>query len=181
MEKYFLAVLPPEEILEKAESIKQGIKTNFGVKYALKSPAHITLKMPFSYNESKEDVLIQRLQEFASTQDQFVLKIGGIDTFGKRVIFLDVEKNQHLIRLQSELKRFCKTTLHLVDELSDRNFHPHMTLAFKDLKPNLFDEVLLFVQNLSFYSEFRVKELVLLKRVNHRWIVHQKVSILESN
>ena len=178
MEKYFLAILPPGEILEKAESIKQGIKEKFGVKYALKSPAHITLKMPFSYNEGKEQLLIEKLQAFASDQNGFLLKIGGVDTFGNRVIFLDVENNEDLIRLQAELKRFCKRTLLLTDELSDRNFHPHLTLAFKDLKANLFQDVLKFCQNHSFYSEFPVNDLVLLKRVDHRWIVYQRVSFL---
>mgnify|MGYP005751977041 CR=1 FL=1 len=181
MEKYFLAILPPEPILGQAEAIKQGIKEKFGVKYALKSPAHITLKMPFSYNEVKENILIERLKTFAATRPEFLLKVGGIDTFGNRVVFLDVENNEHLILLQAELKQFCKRNLLLNDELSDRNFHPHMTLAFKDLKSQLFDKVLEFAQNNSFYSEFPVKDLVLLKRVEHRWMVHSRLPFLESN
>ncbi|WP_026950710.1 RNA 2',3'-cyclic phosphodiesterase [Algoriphagus mannitolivorans] len=181
MEKYFLAILPPEPIMGQAEAIKLGIKEKFGVKYALKSPAHITLKMPFSYNEVKENVLIDQLKAFASSQKEFALKIGGIATFGNRVIFLNVKKNELLVKLQADLKQFCKKTLLLNDELSDRNFHPHMTLAFKDLKPSVFGEVLEYAKTQSFESEFSVKDLVLLKRVDHRWIAHFRVPFFKSD
>ena len=181
MEKYFLAILPPEPISEKAEAIKLGLKEKFGVKYSLKSPAHITLKMPFSYNEAKENLLVEKLKSFASGRNEFLLKIGTINTFGNRVVFLDVESNEHLIQLQTDLKHFCKRTLLLTDELSDRNFHPHMTLAFKDIKPSHFGEVLQFAKNHSFYSEFMVNDLVLLKRANGRWNVLQKISFSDSN
>jgi 2'-5' RNA ligase len=36
--------------------------------------------------------------------------------------------------------------LHLVVELSDRNFQPHITLAYKDLKEENFEEVLAFAK-----------------------------------
>lgn len=181
MEKYFLAILPPGPIMERAEAIKLGIKEEFGVKYALKSPAHITLKMPFSYNEAKENVLIAQLKSFASSQREFRLKIGGIATFGNRVVFVEVEKNDLLVKLQSDLKHFCKRILLLNDELSDRNFHPHMTLAFKDLKPAVFGEVLKFARSQSFEAEFPVKDLVLLKRIDHRWIAQITVPFIRTN
>ncbi|TDQ17192.1 2'-5' RNA ligase [Algoriphagus boseongensis] len=177
MQKYFLAIVPPEPVLSQAEGIKQEIKERFNVKYALKSPAHITLKMPFTYNEAKEEALVEKLSQFLSGGPAFPLKIGGIETFGNRVIFLGVEKNSQLIQLQSSLKIFCKKDLHLVDELSDRNFHPHMTLAFKDLKPSKFQEVLHLAKEMAFDAEFLVNEIALLKRIEGRWILCRKLPL----
>jgi 2'-5' RNA ligase len=170
MQKYFLALVPPDPVLEKAEAIKLEIKDRFLVKYALKSPAHITLKMPFTYNEAKEGLLIERLSGFVSGFSTFPIKLGGIGTFGNRVIFLGVEKSEALITLQTELKRVCKQGLHLVDELSDRNFHPHMTLAFKDLKVEKFSEVLRLAKEMAFETEYYSEDVVLLKRVEGRWV-----------
>lgn len=173
--KYFLAIVPPDDILEKAESIKLGIKENFGVKYSLKSPAHITLKMPFSYNENKEEELRKKLESFLSSQMPFLLQIGGIKTFGKRVVFIDIEKSDPLLELQANLKLFCKRELHLPDELSDRNYHPHMTLAFKDLKESKFEGVLKFAQEKALDAEFSVADLVLLKRIENRWVIYFRI------
>jgi 2'-5' RNA ligase len=176
MQKYFLALVPPDPILEKAESIKWEIKTRFQVKYALKSPAHITLKMPFSYNEDKEEKLVGKLSEFTAGFSAFSVRIGGIGTFGNRVIFLGVEQSEPLIALQAALKKFCKLELNLPDELSDRNFHPHMTLAFKDLKPSKFPEVLGLAQEMSFDTEYYSEDVVLLKRVEGRWVCSHRLS-----
>ncbi len=175
IEKYFLAIVPSKEILERAESIKEEIREKFGVKYALKSPAHITVKMPFSYNEAKEEILVAKIQEFLKLQGSFLVRIIGVGTFGNRVIYLDIEKSQELATLQASLKLFCKKELNLVDELSDRNYQPHMTLAFKDLKPTRFEEVLGWIERNAFLAEFCAAELVLLKRKEGRWVLHRSI------
>lgn len=175
MQKYFLALVPPEEILEKAKSIKEEIREQYNVKYALKSPAHITLKMPFSYNEAKEDVLSEQLNLFASRFKPFKVDLGKVNTFGKRVIFLGVEASGPLLLLQSALKTFCKKELNLIDELSDRNYHPHLTLAFKDLKATKFEDVLDLAKSRAFDAEFMAKGFYLLKRADGKWKIHREI------
>lgn len=175
LQKYFLALVPPPEILQKAHEIKEQLRNQFGIKYALKSPPHITLKMPFNYNEAKEELLISKLGQHLKDQEIFSVKIVGVGTFGNRVVFLSIEKSADLELLQTKLKLYCKQELHLVDELSDRNFHPHMTVAFKDLKPAQFPEVLAKVRQLSFITEFSAENLILLKSVEGRWINHRVI------
>lgn len=175
IQKYFLALVPPPEILEKAHHIKLLIRDQFGIKYALKSPPHVTLKMPFNYNEAKETLLKKKLGDFLQTQKPVALKIEGVGTFGKRVIYLGIEKSPELAELQTSLKNFCKKELNLVDELSDRNYHPHLTVAFKDLKVGQFDEVLDLVRGQSFHAEYDAVDLAILKRVDQKWIFHEKL------
>lgn len=173
IQKYFLALVPPPDILQTAHEIKVRIREEFGVKYALKSPPHITLKMPFSYNEAKESQLIASLTEYLKTQASFKVQIGGASSFGNRVIFLSIQKTEPLIQLQEGLKLFCKRNLHLVDELSDRNFHPHMTIAFKDVKPRIFEEVLARVRGQSFDATFLADHITLLKRSEGSWLSYR--------
>ena len=100
------------------------------------------------------------------------MRVKGVDTFGKRVIFLDIKAEQDLYTFQSDLKKFLKTQVHLPDELSDRNYHPHMTVAFKDLKRQIFEAVFQEVKEAKLESEFQISELTLLKRLNGKWSPH---------
>jgi 2'-5' RNA ligase len=175
IQKYFLGLVPPPEILQRAQQIKLLIQEQFGIKYALKSPPHVTLKMPFNYNEAKESVLEAKLGDFLKGRKPLELTIRRVGTFGQRVIFLGIEKTPELIDLQSSLKVFCKRELNLLDELSDRNYHPHLTVAFKDLKSTHFQEVLDLVKRESFEATYCAEKLTILKRSEQKWNLHKEL------
>ncbi len=180
MQKYFLAIVPSGQIQEAATAMKDALKTQFNIKYALKSPAHITLKMPFSYREGKENSLIEKLERFLVSKKPFELEVGGTDTFGKRVIFWKIRADSNLAELQADLKVFCKRELHLVDELSDRNYHPHMTIAFKDIKERDFDQVREFIEKAEIKESFEVSTVELLKRIDNRWQVIHSMNLADT-
>lgn len=176
-QKYFLAIVPEGELQDRLTAIKLELKEEFNIKYALKSPAHITLKMPFTYNEAKEDFLIEKLQSFAMNFLPFDLGIGGVDTFGDRVIFIKVEESLELINLQKKLREFSKKELKLVEELSDRNFHPHMTMAFKDLKKTPRQNIIEVVERKPISEKIVISQFFLLKRAEGRWNIHQTIDL----
>jgi len=169
MQKYFLGIVPTDEIQEAATSLKLDLKDRFNIKYALKSPAHVTLKMPFSYNEAKEDILIDKLGIFFANKRPFKIQVYGAGTFGKRVIFWKIKADAELYELQTDLRIFCKRELNFVEELSDRNYHPHMTIAFKDVKDRDFEDVLNLVSKNQVSRYYQVNELILLKKLEGRW------------
>jgi 2'-5' RNA ligase len=171
MQKYFLAIMPEGEFQDRLTKLKLEIKDRFQAKFALKSPAHITVKMPFVYNEAKEEKLIEKLSGFVGNYEPMQLKISGVRTFGKRVIYLGVDAGQDLFDFQRELKTFCKRELNLVDELSDRNFHPHMTIAFKDIKIHQFQNIMNLVNDRNFREEISVSSIVVLKKEIGCWQV----------
>lgn len=172
--KYFIALVPEGSIQEEATALKEEMKSKFNVKYALKSPAHVTIKMPFNYNELKEERLIDQLRKFFSDFKAFDIVFKGFDRFGRRVIFVDVLPNMALNALQLELGSFCKLKLKLVNELSDKAFHPHMTIAFKDVKPKLFEEYWKHIKTKKFKANYAVKDIALLKRSEGRWhVIHR--------
>ena len=125
--------------------------------------------MPFRYKEAKERELGLRLTTLLETQAPFQLQLAGIGHFGRRNIHQQVAPSESLVQLQTMLRSFCKRSLHLVEELSDRNFQPHVTLAYKDLKPTHFEEVLAFARENAGHGEFLVEQAYLLKKVEGRW------------
>jgi len=181
MRKYFLAIIPDEPLYEKVHQLKLDIKDKFRLKYSLKSPPHITLKMPFVYNEAKEEVLIDKLQGFIDGISPFELAIGEIKTFGSRVIFLNVQPKEELIRLQAGLKSYCRRELKLVDELSDRNYHPHMTVVFKDIKKGEFENILNYVRERAVEGSITVESIYLLKKIAGDWTLCKELNFNSSN
>ena len=171
MGKYFIGLLPPPAVESEFNKLKQGIASQFQVKYALQSPAHLTLKMPFRYKEAKERELGIRLTTLLEIQEPFYLQFTGIGYFGNRNIYQKVAPSKSLLALQASLRSFCKRSLHLVEELSDRNFQPHLTLAYKDLKPGNFEEILAYAKKNEVKGEFLVAQAYLLKKVEGRWKV----------
>lgn len=172
--KYFIALVPEGDIQEEATWLKLLMKDKFNLKYALKSPAHVTIKMPFSWNEHKEDKLMDKLSQFFNPFPSFDLDFKGIDKFGRRVLFIKVYAPNALMLMQEALKKFSRTDLHLVEELSDKAFHPHMTIAFKDTKPARFEEYWEFLQTQKFKKNYQVKDVALLKKAEGRWVVIQR-------
>lgn len=171
MGKYFIGLLPPPALETSLHQVKVDLKAHFQVKYALQSPAHITLKMPFRYKEAKEQELVIRFTSLLEDQASFTLQLKGIGQFGRRNIHHQLAPSSPLLELQTKLRGFCKRYLHLVEELSDRNFQPHITLAYKDLKQSHFEEVLAFVKKNAVQADFLVDRAYLLKNVEGRWKV----------
>jgi 2'-5' RNA ligase len=141
IKKYFIAMVLPEPLYSKVEHIKQELFAAYGLKGALRSPAHITLHRPFEWKEEKENLLIDKLSTFKSNE-KFDIKIRNFDVFEPRVVFVNIEKNEALIKLHWQLASFCKQEMRLFNEVDDkRGFHPHVTIAFRDLKKPLFHKL----------------------------------------
>ena len=51
-----------------------------------------------------------------------------------------------------------------------RLYHPHMTVAFKDLTPAMFSKAWPVVKAMGFSSSFTIEELVLLKYESGKWV-----------
>ncbi|PBQ32064.1 2'-5' RNA ligase [Sphingobacteriaceae bacterium] len=139
--KYFLAIVIPEPLFSEIEAIKQNLFEEHHLKGALRSPAHITLHRPFEWKEERESELIQKVSDFKFSVP-FPLQIKNFAFFEPRVIYADVLKNELLYQLHAELTLYAKKELKLFNESEDmRGFHPHITVAFRDLKKPKFYEL----------------------------------------
>lgn len=168
--KYFIALVPPSPVFEQAQQWKEYFKVEFNSKAALNSPPHITLHMPFEWKTAKEELLIEKLASFARSQKPFELGLKNFGCFAPRVIFIQVSENSDLKSVQGALTRFCKTELNLFNaNRLDQPFHPHLTIAFRDLKKATFPKAWNFVKDLNFEAKFLCDAFVLLKHDGKVW------------
>jgi 2'-5' RNA ligase len=167
---YFIAIIPPEPIYGEALALKHHLKNQYNSKAALNSPPHITLHMPFAWKESKEEELINSLETFSVGQNQLEIRLNNFSAFEPRVIFIDVIKDEKLEGLQKQLKRFCKAELNLFNaDYKELAYHPHITLAFRDLKKVEFYKAWEEFKNRKFDATFDVNSIALLKHDGKEW------------
>jgi len=168
-QRYFLAIIPPEPVYSEALKLKHYFKDQYNSKAALNSPPHITLHMPFQWKESREKELVSGLEQFGATEPVDVA-LNNFSAFEPRVIFIDVLKNEMLESLQKRLKRFCKVELNLFNaDYKDLAFHPHITLAFRDLKKPEFYKAWDEFKEKKFEATFSVTSIALLKHDGSEW------------
>ncbi|MEQ9288599.1 MAG: 2'-5' RNA ligase family protein [Cyclobacteriaceae bacterium] len=167
---YFIAILPDPPVYDRVMAFKEEVASLFGSKAALRSPPHITLHMPFKWKESKEHLLRQKLAGFSFEHYPFNIGLGGFGAFPPRVIFVDVIQNEALKSLQKQLVRHMRTQLNVFNaDYKDKPFHPHMTIAFRDLKKARFKEAWDHFESIEYEAAFPVKGFHLLKHDGKRW------------
>ena len=173
--KYFIAIVPPSPIYEEANKWKGFFRDEFHSKGALQSPPHITLHMPFEWKTIKEDFLKFKLREFCGWHHSFEIKLSNFGCFAPRVIFIQVEENNKLKETQGELFRFCKTHLNLFNaNRQDKPFHPHLTVASRDLKKVDFPKAWASVKDQGLIESFSVNDLALLKHNGKNWEIFER-------
>ncbi|MBW4614912.1 MAG: 2'-5' RNA ligase family protein [Desmonostoc vinosum HA7617-LM4] len=179
MNRFFIALLPPQHIQEYANEIKQYFADKYASCYAQKSPPHITLQPPFEWADENVTLLEASLREFASRQQSITITLKGFRAFAPRVIYIDVVKSQELLTLQANLMTHTETDLRIVDQVSkERPFAPHMTVAFRDLTRQNFKAAWPEFEQRQLYFEFMAEQLTLLIHDGRRWHVKSEFSFI---
>jgi 2'-5' RNA ligase len=168
MTRYFLAIIPPEPIATLIDEIKQHFATEYNSKGALRSPAHITLHMPFQWKEAKEERLVHLLAQ-TTKFNSFEINLNGFGAFRPKTIFIQNEHCQSLMNFQVELSRYTKREMQLFNSTHNRGYNPHITVAFRDLKKEAFEEAWLIFEKQAFETTFTVDSFWLLKHDGKAW------------
>ena len=166
---YLIALVPDPELRDRIRSLKEEMKERFGASHALKSPAHITLQMPFRRAESFEPALVQTLKSLALQQQVFEIPLNGFDCFPPRVLFVRVGNQEAITKLHSRLQKVLKEDLGFSRQEQGFRFHPHMTIATRDLTEESFLQAWPEFAKRTFDAGFVVKSLFLLKHNGKHW------------
>ncbi|MFY0600940.1 MAG: 2'-5' RNA ligase family protein [Cyclobacteriaceae bacterium] len=177
-ERYFIALIPPEPLFSEASDLKKYVKEHFNSKAALRSPPHITLHMPFRLKPNKEEQLDLALSDFASKHDCFEVIQDGFGFFEPRVVFINVQRSLEMSGIQKSLLSFMKRNFNTDSQnYKDRGFTPHMTIAFRDLKKELFEEAKAYFEKKKISFQWTASELVLLRHDGMKWNIYKKYSL----
>lgn len=171
---YFIAIMPPASVRAEIEHFKKEIKENFGIKHALKLPAHITLQIPFRMHERKEDILFKKLEKFSRQHEIFQTELEDFGKFSKNVIFINVKNHEPFIFLYEKLKEIMLNFLNLKSHEISSKIHPHITIATRDLKRSNFPKVWNEFKDRNYTAAFKVDALYLLKHNGKTWDICRK-------
>jgi 2'-5' RNA ligase len=165
--RYFLALVPPEPLSSQVTALKMEMQAHYHSSVALKSPPHITLQAPFQWPLSDLNTLTSTLQTVAHTQVAVSVELRGFGTFPPRVIYVHVLPSPALMALQRAISTQLQQALALPRDR--RSFHPHMTIAFRDLSKRAFQQAWPAFEQRPFTGQFTATALTLLRHRGHHW------------
>jgi 2'-5' RNA ligase len=146
------------------------MKENYGSKVGLKSPAHITIVPPFWMEEEKEQNLKEDMETISRNFPAFELGAANFSAFKPRTIFVAVEHNDSLNALKKASDNFFRQSDYKI-KIENRPFHPHITIATRDLHKKDFAEAWPHFQDSEFKERFVAEGISLLKHNGRHWDV----------
>jgi len=175
---YLIAVIPPEPIYFYVRENQQLIAGKYLAKEALKPPPHITLIPPFKINRGKENELLHFMDSFGSTHSSFDLSIDGFDSFGVGVIYAALERNESLKKMQKDLtKSFYKNFTIIEGKGPNYRFHPHITVAYRDLTPQMYSLAWEEYSQKIYRCQWGLNSICLLRHNYNEWEIIKRVEL----
>jgi 2'-5' RNA ligase len=170
---FFIAIIPPEPIKSEVQKLKEDFAKTYGAKHALKSPPHITLIPPFKIGAQSEPAVNEFLKEKALETSYFKMGIKDYSCFKPRVIFLNPLLCRELVLMQNRLENAFYARFPF-GSLSPRPYHPHLTIAFRDLTAKMFYEAWPRYKGQAYEAEFLVDRLWLLRHNGQIWEAYKE-------
>lgn len=178
---YFIALIPKDPHQSELMELKHWVFEDVGSKGALRSPAHITLLMPFKWRQEKEPLLFESLDKLASSMAPFNIELLNFNCFEPRVIYVDVKNNDTLTEVKTQVVKMAKQELKLTFLKDLRGFLPHITIAFRDLKKAQFYQLWQQLKTKEFKANFEASSLALLKHNGKRWDVCKEFQFIQES
>ena len=170
---YFIAIVAPETINQQVLKWKLWMKEQYNCEVALRSPAHITLIPPFWMNGELETALLDSLNEFSKKENSFQIQLKDFSCFKPRVIYVDVLQNEQLNALKNKLLAFLLAKNKFPFTNDDHSFHPHVTIATRDLHKKAFYEAWEYFKEKKYKADWIANGISLLRHNKKNWdVIH---------
>lgn len=166
---YFIALIPHDGLREEIREIKERMRYEYGAGHALRSPAHITLQMPFRRSFADEAGISEALARFALQEHPFTIELDGYGCFPPRVIYIRVSNPEPVRALYVRLREMLIDGLGFEQHEVTKELQPHLTVATRDLTKTAFSEAWPVVQKEEFTGSFRAESIFLLKHNGRSW------------
>lgn len=173
MQMYFIALVLPHPLNEKILKYKQMMLDRFNCKVGLKSPAHITLVPPFWMEDEKEEQLIADINLLSNQLHPFSIATNNFSAFRPKTIFIALAPSEQLNEVKKATGDLFKNNSFYNIKIDARPFHPHITIATRDLFKKSFDEIWPWFAEKNFLEEWTAEGISILKHNKQNWeIIH---------
>jgi 2'-5' RNA ligase len=161
---YLIAIVPPQPLYAEIQEIKEYIGEKYKTKEALGRPPHITLIPPFNAPKSVEGEIKKFLNSFGSKQQSFDIQIDGYGEFSHGTLYMKPAESPEIMSMQKSLiKQFASVYARGKERGPSYGFHPHITVAYKDLTRPMFDAAWREFGDKLFRRRFTLKHIDLMK------------------
>jgi 2'-5' RNA ligase len=171
MNMYFTAIVLPDELNEQILQYKNFMLEKYACRVGLNSPAHITILSPFWMNELVEPELLNGADQLGGQTTPFTIHTTNFSVFEPKTIFIEVQNNQNLSQLKTASDNYFKSHSVFKAKIDNRTFHPHITIATRDLHKKSFYEAWDIFKHKNFKEEWTAKGLSILKHNKKNWDV----------
>ena len=171
MNMYFIAIVLPQELNEKVLKYKNLMFEKYDCKVGLKSPAHITLIPPFWMEEEKEQQLIADLNALSNQLKPFSISTNNFSAFKPKTIFICPSPSDRLDAVKKATDDFFGNNSLYNIKIDSRPFHPHITIATRDLYKKSFHEIWPWFAEKNFREEWTIDGISILKHNKKNWDV----------
>lgn len=170
---YFIALVLPPHLNEKVLKYKNLMFERYNCKVGLKSPAHITLIPPFWMEQEKEEQLIADIDLLSNPFHSFNITTNNFSAFKPRTIFIAPELNDEVNKLKKAMDDFFKNNSSCNIKIDTRPFHPHITIATRDLYKKSFYEIWPWFAEKKFIEEWTAEGISILRHNKKNWdVIH---------
>ncbi len=180
---YFIAILPPGDVSDELDGFKHDFADRFNSRSALRIQPHITLKAPFHLPSGKQPELLDwflRLDFPVPAFEQELRDFGFFPRVRKPVIFVQPVLNPSLIAVQKHiLFRIKEAFPSLSPSEYELAFHPHITIAYRDLKPSMFRAAWEEYGSKRYGALFTVNQVTLLRHEGEKWQVLTQTALTQ--
>ncbi len=107
-------------------------------------------------------------------QRAFDLKLNHFGHFGKKVWFVKIPDKTPLVRLQRKIKSAMWKLKTIFPESAHATFNPHITLAYKDVTPVIFDGVKKYLVDRHIEGHVRFDHVAILRDTGKKMVVHKR-------
>lgn len=185
---YFIGILPPPGLSARITAVKQHFTNQYNSSKALKVMPHITVKAPFTIDETEVEKMTKWFNELSIQHPPFQIQLEGFGAFDRKpnpVIYIKPLESPLLNDIQKTLLesfRICFPEQIIMHP--EWHYHPHITVAYRDLTYENFEAAWREVQQQPFEGAFEVEALYLFMHNRRQWNLFDSlplVSMPENN
>jgi 2'-5' RNA ligase len=170
----FIALIPDRELRQKINIFKNDFSKRFDSHKALKVYPHITMKAPFKCNDNGKDELLNWFSDLHIRQKKFDISLKGFGAFHNKnnpVVYVNPVITKEIQTAQEELIAGFGSLFPGYLHPFDKSFKPHVTIAYRDLTPAMFEKGWKEYKDKFFDEIFHVHSIYLLQHDSKKWNV----------
>jgi 2'-5' RNA ligase len=169
---YFVAIVLPEQVSRKVITVQQYIAERYQSVRSLRVVPHITLKAPFTVNQAMHADVRTSFSNLVVDSLKFELCLSDFGAFDNKknpVIYIQPVASQELYALQEQVAVQFTSRFGQPVSMIEKRFSPHVTVAYRDLKPEQFRDAWQEFSQCKFTDKFTVDAFHLLQHDTRQW------------